>query len=251
MKLQVILIIALLFSINLSAQLHDEAVDGDLSDQFDNPTGPFILEVGEQDVIANQQSDDVDYFSITIPEGLELDELVLQDFDAADPNNQAFLGMQEGLAFTTDASSTTASDLLGGITYGSQDLDTNLLIDMNDIGQGFDIPLPEGNYTFWLNQTGPNSAATLRFIVSENLSVDDVSLERLVRIFPNPVKQGLTIQSSAALRVTNLSIIDLIGKEVRSFRDPLSVDLNTLPTGVYFGRFTTDQGVFTKKIIKQ
>ncbi|WP_115460590.1 hypothetical protein [Winogradskyella aurantiaca] len=153
---------------NTPVTQHDENSDGDLSDAFNNPEGPFTLEVGANIVIADQQGDprDVDYFTIVVPNGSSLTELNLTGFTAAS-GNLAFLGMVNGAAFSTDENSTTSGDLLGGIVYGASQLNTNMLpaIGSLDGAQGFSGALPAGTYSFWLNQTGPNSEAELEFVI--------------------------------------------------------------------------------------
>lgn len=226
-----------------------ESTDGDLSDQFDAPTGPFELVAGDNQLTSDQQEDDVDYITITIPEGLGLDELVLEGYTAEGTANQAFLGMQAGSAFTTDAMSTTASDLLGGITYGSQDLDTNLLVDMMDIGEGYDLPLPAGDYTFWLNQTGDNSEATLNFKLSKNLGFEDQTLDELVTIYPNPVQDQLNVRASSSIQIKEVVVMDLTGKIIRSFKNTTTADFSDLSEGIYITRIETTIGNVIRKVV--
>jgi uncharacterized surface protein with fasciclin (FAS1) repeats len=139
-----------------------ESADGDLSDDFSNPTDLGTLGLGDNTVVAQQgDGGDVDYVTFTIAEGEQLSELILDDYDA-DAGNLAFLGLQEGAAFTTDAASTGASDLLGGLTYGASNAGGDILQDVGNLSgsTGFDGPLEAGTYTLWLNQTGAPSTAS-------------------------------------------------------------------------------------------
>lgn len=251
MKAKLLFILSFLVTITATSQVHDETQDGDLSNAFDSPSGPFTLDVGDNVFTAAQggNSNDVDYFTIVLPPDLQLDQLFLDGYTAEGTNNSAFMGIQEGAAFTTDASSTTASDLLGGITYGSGNLDTDMLPAIGTLGQGFTPPLPTGTYTIWLNQTGPMSEATLRFVVSGTLGINDQVIANDVQLFPNPVKDVLTVSSTTVV-VNDLAIYDITGKLILKETFPQEVSLQFLTAGVYFAQFTTDQGNVTKKIIK-
>jgi len=156
---------------NVAVATHNEATDGDLSDDRLAPTA-FVLTEGDNTFIVDQQGDaqgrDIDYITVEIPDGLELSSIVLDDY-VAGVANQAFLGLQVGSAFTVDASAATAGDLLGGMLYGSAQIGQDILPDIGQLAgaAGFTPPLPAGHYTFWLNQTENNSRARLNLIVSE------------------------------------------------------------------------------------
>ncbi len=147
----------------------------DLSDDRLNPSA-FTLDPGSNTITATQQGDafgrDIDYFTLTVPDGFTLTSINLNAYDA-DPGNQAFLGVQEGNIFTVPAIPTpsTADDLLGGITYGSDEVGTDILptigTELVSLGaDGFTPPLSPGEYTFWLNQTGSPSTATFEIIAT-------------------------------------------------------------------------------------
>lgn len=243
--------LAVVLSLTATGQIHNEAQDGDLSDAFDNPSGPFTLEVGDNIITASQEGTprDIDYFTVVLPPDLQLDQLILDGYTAEGTNNSAFLGIQEGVAFTTDAMSTTGEDLLGGITYGSGNLDTDMLPSIGQLGQGFTPPLPTGTYTIWLNQTGPISEASLRFVVSGTLSTETIDLNNDITVFPNPVSDVLTIRADST-QITKISIYSITGELVFTQDNPTAVSVKELSAGVYFGQIDSDQGSITKKIIK-
>lgn len=149
----------------LGETVFDEAGGPDASDDRLNPT-LISLGSGESTVVVNQRGDafgrDIDYVTFDVPAGMQLSSLTLDAF-IADAGNQAFLGMQAGTVFTTDASSTLPGDLLGGVVYGAQLTGMDLLPQMAQLGTGFSIPLGAGSYTLWFNQTGPQSEAVLTF----------------------------------------------------------------------------------------
>ena len=157
--------------------IHDESVNGDLSNDNSAPDA-FTLSLGANRVTANQQGDpiDIDYITISITEGNQLSSIILDDY-VADENNPAFIGIVEGTTFPVDVAAGTnpePSALLGGLIYGVGNIGTDILEDIGILGgaQGFVPPLPAGDYTVWLNQTGTNSEATLNFVIEEAEVVD-------------------------------------------------------------------------------
>ncbi|MEO0660331.1 MAG: hypothetical protein AAFZ87_02230 [Planctomycetota bacterium] len=160
--------LALTVSSTALAADYTEAVDGDISDDRLAPTS-LALDSGDNSVTCDQQGDafgrDIDYLRVTVPAGQVLSQLFVDGYVAA-PGNQAFFGFQAGSTFTVDASSASPADLLGGAIYGEFDVGSDILPSTFALGSmGGSAPLPAGDYTFWLQQTGPNSEVTLRFVI--------------------------------------------------------------------------------------
>ena len=155
---------------------YDEANDGDLSDDNLSPT-EIQTGIGDNIVTAEQQGapEDRDFFTITIEEGQVLSQIVLNDWQGG-ADDPGFIGFMAGDQFTADpttlendpSANPAALGVLGGYVYGESDLGTDLLPNMNSLGfVGFEQPLPPGDYTFWLNQNGGQSEATLNFVIDE------------------------------------------------------------------------------------
>lgn len=142
----------------------------DLSDDRMNPT--LIAFSETLDTLSNCQEGadpgprDIDYFTFNVPENNILNELVLKNYEVESSDNQAFIGIQEGTTFTIDPFNPSANDLLGGLTYGTSHIGMDILPLMGNLGSGFTPPLPAGDYTIWLNQTGPISCATFQFTLT-------------------------------------------------------------------------------------
>lgn len=233
------------------SQVWDESVDGDLSDDGLNPSGIFNFAEGDNIIIASQQGNprDVDFFAFTVPDGFELIELVVDDYESTD--NVAFIGIDSGATTDVDFTNPSAGDLLGGTSYGTASIGNNILAVMGNLGgaEGFIPPLQEGTYTIWLNQTGAPSTSTLNFIVSQVLSIDENALPNDVNIFPNPA--STSIQIAANQPVTKIQLFDVLGKEVKTALGTNNLDISNISKGVYLASITTDQGTITKKLIKQ
>jgi len=253
-----LLVFAIIPSIHGQNIVYDENVDGELSTDHTNPTGPFVLEEGPNTIVASQGGDgaSANYFSFTLSESNAgtntLSKLFLDNYTAAS-GNQAFLGIQEGESFTTDASNTAQADLLGGILYGSANVGDDVLPIIADLSgaQGFDIPLEPGTYTIWLNQTGPESEVTLRFEVDQTLSIENQD-KQLFSIFPNPAQDIVTVQAPNTI-ISEMRIVDITGKtlliENASTRTK-AIDVSALRAGIYLLSVSTAIGKQTQRFIK-
>ena len=149
---------------------------GDFSGDGAAPTDIGTLAPGTTAVAATQQGDprDIDYVTFTVPEGMQLSGLTVLDYEA-EPGNLAFLGIESGAAAVHDPAATDASGLLGGLTYGHYAVSLNILDIVGSLSgaQGFEGPLGPGEYTLWLNQTGPTSTVTLGLELTEAGSDQD------------------------------------------------------------------------------
>ncbi len=173
-RFQALLVAALLAlpSASLAVPIYDESIDGDLSDDRLAPTAR-VLAAGSNTVsgsVVTAAGIDLDYLTVTVPAGLQLDAIVLDTYESA--NSQSFIAVQAGSVFTVPASAPTVGDLLGWNHFGSGpgQVGTDIL---DDIGAGpgaigFTGPLPGGSdYTFWIQETGPSPAAYgLDFVVT-------------------------------------------------------------------------------------
>ncbi len=146
---------------------YNENLNGDLANTNDSPT-VLAFVGGQNTVTATQSSSDVDYFTFTVPSGFQLTQIVVDDYQSSDA--AGFIGIVNGSTFPTDAASTSAGDLLGGLVYGIANRGNDILAAIGDLNgaQGFTGALPSGSYSVWLNQTGVASEASLNFMISAN-----------------------------------------------------------------------------------
>jgi len=109
-----------------------------------------------------------------------------------------------------------------------------------------------GIYQVCLTVSNSNSADTLcRWV---NVGVSSVQeweqTERLgMRVMPNPANESLTLLASEGQQGVQFELVSLTGQVVRSAvlgagTQALSIDTRALPTGVYFYRLRTEQGVW-------
>lgn len=159
------------------SSLWNENLDGDLSSQGLEPTSLGRLQPGTNSIKATfnagDLSPDPDYFTLTIPQGLALREIVLQSWTASPFfEDIAFFGVQEGkrFDFVVPPDRDSASGLLGWTHLRTAQIGNDILAEMGASNlspeqsgfplpapwvpgaSGFEVPLGAGDYSFWLRQ---------------------------------------------------------------------------------------------------
>ena len=168
---------------------YDEVVDGDLSNDRFNPT-PFTLQVGlntiRMNVVDSNDFDtgDIDYFSITIPVGLQLDSIFL--LESSVPHGAfdsiAFVGVAAGPIFPIDPMFIDPEPLLGFVLTAPELVGTDITADL-----GLSAPVAgERVYSFWVQQTG--------------FDLTTVALDFNVSVIPSPASAPLLALGALALR---------------------------------------------------
>lgn len=146
-----------------------ELINGDLSNDRFTPT-PFVLTEGDNYLYGvmtgafPEGGYDIDYFSVTVPAGFQLDALYLDHYDSTD--FAAFLGIQPGPIFPNDPGDVAPGDLMGFVHMGPQHIGQDLLPIMASMGYGFTTPLPAGVYSFWAQQIDDYTDWTGNFVVT-------------------------------------------------------------------------------------
>jgi hypothetical protein len=144
----------------------NEGVSGDLSN---NGLAPTVLTVspGANDVYGTTGKDattgtiDRDYFTFTVPQGLELTAItVLPGTETLGTLGESFIGIESGSQVTVSTAATTAAGLLGWDHYGAADIGVDILplMGASDLGStGFTGWLPAGTYSFWVQEASVGS----------------------------------------------------------------------------------------------
>lgn len=144
----------------------NEAVDGDLSNDGLAPSA-VTLAVGVSMVSGTTGRAvaggpvDRDYFTIVVPAGHVLDSMILQD-GVSVVGGGSFLGLAAGPQVTVPPTATTAAGLLGWTVYSDGNIGSDMLAAMSVAAlgsSGFEVPLPAGAYSFWVQETGVGVAA--------------------------------------------------------------------------------------------
>jgi len=93
----------------------------------------------------------------------------------------------------------------------------------------------------------PDTTTNCQVITAVN-SLDEISNH--VKIFPNPSVNSITVQVD---KIRLIQIVDLYGKTVKRIINKCNeyeIDIKDIPTGIYLIKIDTDNGIFTKNIIK-
>jgi len=101
---------------------------------------------------------------------------------------------------------------------------------------------------------------TAGFIPVEGVTITGMGINEtenndVVRVYPNPTTGEIRFEiSDMRYEILEIEIFDVFGRNIVSnLKSQISnqkIDISHLPTGVYFVKITTDNGVITKKIIK-
>lgn len=147
-----ILVVSLLATrASSAAEIYNESVSGDLSNDRFNPT-QLAVALGSNTLVATSVSGDREFFRFTVAPGQKLDAIV----NTASNGQRSFIGMQNGTQMTVNPDAPIATNLLGYAHFGALDatVGTNILDNMALSNNSFSGPLPAGNYVFWSQETG-------------------------------------------------------------------------------------------------
>ncbi len=153
----------LLAGMGWAVVIHNEAVDGDFSDDYLVPT-QLMFGLGANEVIGRLDgaSSDMDLFTVTVPEGMFLTSIRVMAFTGG--VNGSFMGAQPGEVLSNDPidyiragnGEVVQVEPINYVLFGEVDAETQrdvmpqLVVGLPMAGQS---PLPGGKYAFWLNET--------------------------------------------------------------------------------------------------
>ncbi|MGO4772714.1 T9SS type A sorting domain-containing protein [Flavobacterium sp. W22_SRS_FK3] len=111
------------------------------------------------------------------------------------------------------------------------------------------LTIPAGNHSL-SRDTGTTSLYYIKTAYA-TLGLGENNLSAKLTLYPNPVSNQLYI-SSEDHKIENVMIYNLFGAVVKNISSGAeSIDMSNLTTGNYLVKVTTEQGSFTKKIIKK
>ena len=107
------------------------------------------------------------------------------------------------------------------------------------------------NGTYGMNT--PSYFCMENFTTADGVGFSDVSNEDLVNLYPNPVQNVLNIDANNR-NIKQVFIYDINGRlvqQVAGLNHITSLNISTLKAGLYHIQLITEDGVISKKIIKQ
>ncbi|MGA0041540.1 MAG: alpha-amylase family glycosyl hydrolase [Flavobacteriaceae bacterium] len=172
---------------------------------------------GNYEIMSGSLTPKIHIWDTTVPAGQPQDVIVLSNFDLISQNvvpNFPYTG--------------TWYDLMDD--SGSQSINVTNTSDP--------ITLEPGEFKIY-----GNDAVTI-------LSTPVLATKERVTVFPNPAKQELFLNNSAI----SVKFYNLLGKEVLKYEHIESgqvMDIRSLSNGVYLIKIQTDQGISSRKLLKQ
>jgi hypothetical protein len=87
--------------------------------------------------------------------------------------------------------------------------------------------------------------------LSTSTGISEVNGEITVKVFPNPVTDNLTIETpqKAIIEISNIQ-----GQQIERFSatgNKTGIDISSFPSGVYFVKVKTEEGIVLKKFVKE
>ncbi|HEY3371172.1 MAG TPA: alpha/beta hydrolase-fold protein [Prolixibacteraceae bacterium] len=93
------------------------------------------------------------------------------------------------------------------------------------------------------------------FFPTEYTGVEKIKTDQsTLKCYPNPSTGKITIEIIGQTNIQSLSVLDHNGQQIRTCKitqPGITLDISTLPNGVYFIKVTGEKGIQVKKFIKQ
>ncbi len=107
-------------------------------------------------------------------------------------------------------------------------------------------------YTVTATNSYGTGTTTVIITVNSNLGIEDIAFKNMI-LYPNPAKEEVNITN---VLVEKVKVYDNSGKLVKTINNPqtsnsTTVQLNNLPTGIYYFYIETENAYIVKQIIKQ
>jgi lysyl endopeptidase len=115
--------------------------------------------------------------------------------------------------------------------------------------------LQDDSGNFIINSTGNfDSSEAVTFNIQDPLSVDEFGLDRLVRLYPNPVDDILNVALTSTNEDLSYSIYNTLGQQVSKgnlkANRTQSINMSHQESGIYFIKLSTPTHRMVRKIIK-
>jgi hypothetical protein len=232
---------------------------GDGSSNYDYDNKTEIWGFGEKPTMPDgsnvDNNDDISFADINNDGYLDVVLTYIRQIDN-DPNNngnpsyrsvlQIFKG-GENNEFTDVTNEWTSSPLIlldFPVTWMLvRDVDNNGMIDIVESEKVQNRSVGWSNCTRW--EWNGSSFTT---ISGSQLSVDDEILDNSLKLYPNPTDNILFIKGNK--NSMNVSIYNILGKEVLSKINTNNIDVKVLPKGVYIIKISDDVSQINRKFIK-
>lgn len=144
--------------------------------------------------------------------------------------------------------------------FPPQDIVLTKIVDTNYYQlMGNEMLQPKTKY-YWrvqaIGESGLSSWSTVFVFTTEDAhSVNNHSDKHMLYLFPNPAGDYLLISFKYPYSISNIEVLDIFGNSLNSFQnysnENLKLNLINYPSGVYFIKITTQNGIILEKFIKK
>jgi len=115
-----------------------------------------------------------------------------------------------------------------------------------------DVSYANAQYCNIPETTGWCKEETAMYSEDCNLGITEQTLQEVVRLYPNPVKNTLQISTQNKLSISTIKIYDTLGRLVLQKVQPTSfLDVSRLASGFLLVEIETNKGLLVKKIVKE
>ncbi len=122
----------------------------------------------------------------------------------------------------------------------------DITLDNSQNNQNFDVPV-----TFEVTEIVFDPEADLISRDSTvSLGMDDVDFDNRFLMYPNPARQTVALQKPGHISVSSVDIFNALGQLVQTTAWSNTIDVSSLPAGVFIVRFQTGKGAITKSLLK-
>ena len=94
-------------------------------------------------------------------------------------------------------------------------------------------------------------AADITCFAPYYVGIDETKTENIIRLYPNPAVDNITIESPQNASIEMLNLQGQIVKMFNSIECKTNVDVSDLPCGVYFIRLNDENGRIARKFVKE
>ena len=134
--------------------------------------------------------------------------------------------------------------------------------ELNYTDSGFD---PSESYEWYVTQVcefGESDPSNIVSLAACKVGIAETPLMESVQVYPNPTSGELRIESGE-LRIESVDIFDIYGRNVGSIfpsknlegwqpqAEGVVFDISHFPAGIYFLKIHTENGIVTKKVVKE
>ena len=138
-----------------------------------------------------------------------------------------------------------------GATYQWADCNNGYAIIPGATGQTFS-PVSDGSYALIITSGSCSDTSACYYVTNVGIGKNDFS--KVISVFPNPVKDAFLLKNISSEQITEVKIIDALGKTIAVIPfangDQLTVDASSWMAGIYFLEVSSGDGSLHHKLVK-